>query len=176
MINKIKNIFAKDKTRNNPPRNKSEEEENELWNEEEEINPTSETEELLARTGELESKIPRLEMTITSLKKENDELRDSIHKINENFQDVMSLYEVVSNQVNPFIGTSKITSNTIENIEKLENETEYLKTKVEGLHNDIVCLADLYLKQYDVDLDEIIEDILIDEEVSKIISGDDLNG
>jgi len=42
-------------------------------------------------------------MIITNLRKENENL-ESINKINENFQDIMTLYEVVLNKVNPLIG------------------------------------------------------------------------
>ena len=87
-------------------------------------------EELLAKIEELESRFPKIEMMITNLRKENETLRESIDKINENFQDIMALYEVVSNQINPFIGISKITATSMEKLEKLEHETKILRKKL----------------------------------------------
>ncbi|GBF36089.1 flagella accessory protein C [Methanofervidicoccus abyssi] len=127
-------------------------------------------EELLAKIEELESKFPKIEMMITNLRKENETLRESIDKINENFQDIMALYEVVSNQINPFIGISKITATSMEKLEKLEYETKILRKKIDELQKDVVILADIYLRQYDIDINDIIEDILAEEEISKIIS------
>lgn len=117
-----------------------------------------------------------MEMMLTNLRKENENLRESINKINENFQDIMALYEVVSNQVNPFIGISKITATSMEKMERLEYETDNLRKKVNELQRDIVFLADIYLKQHDIDLDSLINDILAEEEVSKVMSGEDSNG
>jgi flagellar protein FlaC len=133
-------------------------------------------EELLAKIGELESRFPKLEMMLTNLRKENENLRESINKINENFQDIMALYEVVSNQVNPFIGISKITATSMEKMEQLEYETNKLKKRVDELQRDMVLLADIYLKQHDIDIESLIEDILAEEEVSKVMSGEDSNG
>ncbi|WP_421077032.1 flagella accessory protein C [Methanothermococcus sp. Ax23] len=133
-------------------------------------------EELLAKIGELESRFPKIEMMITNLRKENETLRDNINKINENFQDIMALYEVVSNQVNPFIGISKITATSMEKMERLEYEANALRKKVDELQRDVVILADIYLKQHDIDLDGVINDILAEEEISKVISGEDSNG
>ena len=133
-------------------------------------------EELLAKISELESRFPKMEMMLTNLRKENENLRESINKINENFQDIMALYEVVSNQVNPFIGISKITATSMEKMERLEYETDNLRKKVNELQRDIVFLADIYLKQHDIDLDSLINDILAEEEVSKVMSGEDSNG
>ena len=126
-------------------------------------------EELLAKIEELESKLPKIEMMITNLRKENETLRESIDRINENFQDIMALYEVVSNQINPFIGISKITAASMEKLEKLEHETKILRKKIDELQKDIIILAEIYLKQHDIDINDIIEDVLAEEEISKVM-------
>lgn len=133
-------------------------------------------EELLAKISELESRFPKIEMMVTNIRKENESLRNDINKINENFQDIMALYEVVSNQINPFIGISKVTATSMEKIERLEYEADHLRKKVKELQNDIVILANIYLEQHDIDLDEIINEVLADEEISKAISGEDIDG
>ncbi|MBP2172367.1 flagella accessory protein C [Methanococcus voltae] len=130
-------------------------------------------EELLAKMGELESKFPKIEMMVTNLRKENENLRSDIHNINENFQDMMALYEVVSNQINPFIGISKVTATSMEKVEKIEHESTNLKKRVEELQNDVVILANVYLQEHDIDLDGVINEILAEEEFSKAILGED---
>jgi flagellar protein FlaC len=130
-------------------------------------------EELLAKIGELESKFPKIEMMVTNLRKENENLRGDIQNINENFQDMMALYEVVSNQINPFIGISKITATSMEKVEMMENESRNLKKRVEELQNDVVILANVYLNTHQIDLDGVINEVLAEEEFSKAISGED---
>jgi len=112
-------------------------------------------------------------MMVTNLRKENENLRSDIQSISENFQDMMALYEVVSNQINPFIGISKITATSMEKVEKMEHESQNLKKRVEELQNDIVILANVYLNQHQIDLDGVINGVLAEEEFSKAISGED---
>ena len=107
---------------------------------------------------------------ISNLRKENESLRENIDRINENFQDIMALYEVVSNQINPFIGVSKITATSMEKLEKLEHETEILRKRIDELQRDLMIIVDTYLKQYDIDINKIIDEILAEEEISKAMS------
>lgn len=130
------------------------------------------TEGLLAKVNDIESKLPKLESSINNLRKENEMLRVELNKINENLQDIMALYEVVSNQINPFIGVSKITATSLEKLERLETEYKRLKKTVEELTNDLIILGSLYLHQLDINLDEIIEEVL-EEEIIKSMSGED---
>lgn len=91
------------------------------------------TEGLLAKVNDIESKLPKLESSINNLRKENEMLRVELNKINENLQDIMALYEVVSNQINPFIGVSKITATSLEKLERLETEYKRLKKLLKSL-------------------------------------------
>ncbi|WP_232210886.1 hypothetical protein [Methanothermococcus okinawensis] len=62
-------------------------------------------------------------------------------------------------------------------MERLEYEANTLRKKVDELQKDVVILADIYLRQqYDIDLDDVINDVLAEEEVSKVILGEDSNG
>lgn len=130
------------------------------------------TENLMNKLNDIESRLPRFESTLNSLRKENEMLRIEINKINENLQDIMALYEVVSNQINPFIGVSKITATSLEKLERLESEYKKLKSLVEELTNDLMVLGSLYLSQLNIDLNKIIEEV-IEEEIIKSISGDE---
>ncbi len=130
------------------------------------------TEGLMAKVNDIESRLPRFESSLNNLRKENEMLRIELNKINENLQDIMALYEVVSNQINPFIGVSKITATSLEKLERLETEYKRLKKTVEELTNDLIILGSLYLNQLNIDLEEIIEDVL-EEEIIKSVSGED---
>ncbi len=129
------------------------------------------TENLMNKVNDIESRLPRFEAILNSLRKENEMLRMEINKINENLQDIMALYEVVSNQINPFIGVSKITATSLEKLERLESEYKRLRKLVEEMTNDLMILGSLYLSQLNIDLEKIIEDVL-EEEIIKSISGD----
>ena len=130
------------------------------------------TEGLMTKVSDIESRLPRFESSLNNLRKENEMLRIELNKINENLQDIMALYEVVSNQINPFIGVSKITATSLEKLERLETEYKRLKKTVEELTNDLIILGSLYLNQLNIDLEEIIEDVL-EEEIIKSVSGED---
>ncbi|WP_048203414.1 flagella accessory protein C [Methanocaldococcus infernus] len=130
------------------------------------------TENLMAKVGDIETRIPRLESSLNNLRKENEMLRIELNKINENLQDIMALYEVVSNQINPFIGVSKITATSLEKLERLETEYKRLKKTVEELTNDLIILGSLYLNQLNVDLEKIIEEVL-EEEIIKLVTEED---
>ncbi|ENN95835.1 flagella accessory C family protein [Methanocaldococcus villosus KIN24-T80] len=130
------------------------------------------SENLMAKVSDLESRLPRLESSINALRKENEMLRIEIEKINESLQDIMSLYEVVSNQINPFIGVSKITATSLEKLERLEADYKKLKKTLEELTNDLVVLGSLYLRQLNINLEDIIKDV-IEEELVKAMSGED---
>ncbi|XRP96342.1 flagella accessory protein C [Methanocaldococcus sp. 16A] len=130
------------------------------------------TEGLMTKVSDIESRLPRFESSLNNLRKENEMLRIELNKINENLQDIMALYEVVSNQINPFIGVSKITATSLEKLERLETEYKRLKKTVEELTNDLIILGSLYLNQLNIDLEKIIEDVL-EEELIKSVSGED---
>ncbi|RLG20684.1 hypothetical protein DRN72_04810 [Methanosarcinales archaeon] len=79
------------------------------------------------RFEELESKISKLEMTITGMQREQDEVKKSLESINQSMVELLSLYEVVSNQINPFVGDgdkAPIVMERLDNMEKRINEFE----------------------------------------------------
>ncbi|CAB3288801.1 Putative flagella-related protein C [Methanocaldococcus lauensis] len=129
-------------------------------------------ENLIAKLNDIESKLPKFESSINNLRKENENIRVELDKINESLQDIMALYEVVSNQINPFIGVSKITATSLEKLERLESEYKRLKKTIDELTNDLVILGSLYLTQLNIDLDKIIEEVL-EEDIIKAMSGED---
>jgi flagellar protein FlaC len=68
------------------------------------------------------------------------------------------LYEVVSSQVNPFIGISKVTAVSMEKLERLEKNFERLSSMMDDLLIDMRIITG---KTFDVD--EIINEVLMEE-------------
>ena len=73
-------------------------------------------------------------------------------------KDIMMLYEVVSTQINPFIGESKVTAASMEKLERLNDEINDIKTILDDI---LVDLKILTLKELDVH--SIVFDVLQEE-------------
>jgi len=66
--------------------------------------------------------------------KKNSEEITSIHKklesVSKDLDDLVSLYEIVSEQMNPFVGLSKVTKKRIDALENFTKEIDELKERV----------------------------------------------
>ncbi|HEC57263.1 MAG TPA: hypothetical protein ENI32_05205 [Candidatus Syntrophoarchaeum butanivorans] len=98
------------------------EEEVEGWSEPEERKKggSGDNSAILDRLDELEHKLGKLDVSVSMLKKENDEMMDKIKKLDETTIQFLSLYEVVSEQVNPFVGDSGMNSAVTERFDQIE--------------------------------------------------------
>lgn len=94
----------------------------------------------MERINAIENKLPKLDISIAALKRENDELKTKLARIDSNIIEMLSLYEVVANQVNPFVGLSKVTSANIERVEKMQEEIARINEKIAALNQDIELL------------------------------------
>jgi len=124
-----------------PEEIKKEAEEKEEGGEKEDI-----TTKIMDRINEIENRLPRIDVAIENTKKEIDEIKSKLQKMDDTMKDVMSLYEVVSSQINPFVSSSGVV------------DIVDLKRKVDTLEEDFRLIIN-------VDLDRIIADVLYDEEV-----------
>jgi flagellar protein FlaD len=70
---------------------------------------------------DVESKISKSDVTLNIVKRENEDIKKTVDKIDQSVLELLSLYEIVSNQVNPFVGDDVATRTTIERFEKTEN-------------------------------------------------------
>jgi archaellum component FlaC len=95
---------------------------------------------LLERLNELESRLYSTETSINRIKREDAELRGTFHKMEENLEDAMKLYEVVASQENPFIGSSKITTSALERMDELEEKVTTLDGNLDDLSTDMRIL------------------------------------
>ena len=99
---------------------------------------------VLERITNIENKTPRIETSISVLKRENDEIKNRITQVDTKLIDMLSLYEVVANQVNPFVGLSKVTTANIEKLERLQQQSETMENEMISMENDLrISLGEL---------------------------------
>jgi len=153
-------LFGRKKKEKKEEEVKIEKEESEVTEEEEEV-IEEEKEDLIEmiseRVGGLENRITKLDISISSVRREMDELRKEMERIDSSLQDVLTLYELVSSQINPFVDALKsIDYNSI--ISRFEENEERLKQIDKELTSIKRDLELVVLKDYD--LDRWIEDFL----------------
>ncbi|GBE54648.1 flagella accessory protein C [archaeon BMS3Bbin15] len=113
---------------------------------------------VMERLGTLDDDVARVKVSINDIRKEVSELKNDIGRMDESLKDIMMLYEVVSTQINPFIGESKVTAASMEKLERLNDEINDIKTILDDI---LVDLKILTLKELDVH--SIVFDVLQEE-------------
>ncbi len=116
---------------------------------------TTEITEIAERLNAIDNEIPRIDIAVNTVKKDIAEIRSELGKLDENLRDMMMLYEVVSNQINPFIGISKVTATSMEKLERLERDTDRNKESLEDVLVDIKLMT-----MKDLDIDSIVHEVL----------------
>ena len=74
------------------------------------------------------------------LKKNQEEIKnlsEKVESISKDLDDLVSLYEIVSEQMNPFVGLSKVTKQRLEALENFTSEIRTLKERLEELEVSI---------------------------------------
>jgi len=74
--------------------------------------------------------IKEFDFRINENQKQIEEFSKQIGAFNENLDDLVSLYEIVSEQMNPFVGLSSVTKKRIEALENYSQDIDVLKTKM----------------------------------------------
>jgi archaellum component FlaC len=92
---------------------------------------------LMERLNELESRLYSTETSINRIKRDDAELRGSFHKMEENLEDAMKLYEVVCSQENPFVSSPRITASALERVDELEEKVATLAGNLDNLLVDM---------------------------------------
>ncbi|MFH0903945.1 MAG: FlaD/FlaE family flagellar protein [Methanobacteriota archaeon] len=87
----------------------------------------------------LESQMNKIDQSIGSSKKDTDEFKNRLDKIDETVLELLSLYEVVSSTVNPFIGDKNNPMN--EKIAEMENKFKGLENNIEELKKTVESKA-----------------------------------
>ena len=74
----------------------------------------------------------KIQTNSTSIK----EIEERLDSISEDVDDLVSLYEIVSVEMNPFVGLSKITRKRLDALEHMDKGFEELKTRIEDLERN----------------------------------------
>ncbi|RNI08483.1 FlaD/FlaE family flagellar protein, partial [Methanohalophilus halophilus] len=86
---------------------------------------------------ELEDKISKIDVTVSMVQNENKEVKETIEKIDQSVLDLLSLYEIVSNQVNPFVGEEEESKEILERFDTNEEHIYELSKSMKMLRNEI---------------------------------------
>jgi flagellar protein FlaD len=107
----------------------------------------SKTEAISAATEsmkEFDVKITKMESAVSASKNRVDEFKERLDKIDESLLELLSLYEVVSSTVNPFVGDKENVPN--EKIEQIEKKIDALSQKAPELPLNIKEEYDIKFK------------------------------
>ena len=114
---------------------------------------------VMTRINEIENDIPRIKVSIDTLKSQIQELREEMDKLNKTIKDVMMLYEVVSQEVNPFKDQER-DNPLVNEIHNLAKQVEELRTELTQIKSDLRLLA-----THGINIDELIYDVLEEGEL-----------
>lgn len=119
---------------------------------------------------EFEAQLSKIEGSVSSSKHQVDEFKERLDKIDENLLELLSLYEVVSSTVNPFVSDKEGHSEKIEEIEQkidelshqpadLPEETkEQYNIKFKALEGSLEALTEM-LESSKLDQEALIESV-----------------
>lgn len=85
----------------------------------------------------LDNRFSKMDISISTVKKNLDEYSERFNKMEETILELLSLYEVVSNSVNPFVGDGDKKSFDLDKVESLENRFKDIEGNFEHLVNKI---------------------------------------
>jgi flagellar protein FlaC len=108
-------------------------------------------------------------------------LNKKIDNVTKDLDDLVSLYEIVSEQMNPFVGLSKVTKKRIDALENFTQEIELLKERTgelesfaerSGVKLKKPSIEDLSDKKENLNVDSETEDNESSEEIDKSLNED----
>lgn len=102
---------------------------------------------------EFDVKLNKLEGTVSSSKNTVGEFKERLDKIDESLLELLSLYEVVSSTVNPFVGDKGTP--TIEKLEQMEKKLETLSQKPAEFPANMKEEYDIKFKALEGSLEEL---------------------
>ncbi|MBP2029978.1 flagellar protein FlaD [Methanohalophilus levihalophilus] len=122
-------------------------------------------EETSQRMDALDSRISKIDVVISMVQKENQEVKETVEKIDQSVLDLLSLYEIVSNQVNPFVGDDPTSKAVIERFDQNEKRigelttlAKMLKSEIEGFeHREVATELSAEAKQQFEDIEQKME-------------------
>ncbi len=118
----------------------------------------SKTEQISATTEsikEYDTKISKVESSVSATKNRVDEFKERLDKIDESLLELLSLYEVVSSTVNPFVGDKENVPN--EKLEQMEKKIDALSQQAPELPPNIKEEYDIKFKALEGSLQALTE-------------------
>lgn len=91
--------------------------------------PASTREELEQKRAILQ-RIKDFDFQIKKNQQDINSIGEKITSLSKDLDDLVSLYEIVSEQMNPFVGLSKVTKKRLESLENITQELDTLKEKL----------------------------------------------
>ncbi|MBO8182208.1 MAG: flagellar protein FlaC [Archaeoglobus sp.] len=128
--------------------------------EEEEAEDSETITNIIERLNEIDNRLPRVDVSINNLKRELGDLREELTKLDDSLKDMMALYEIVSAQINPFVGSSKVTSLSIERLDEMEKRIEELEFLIDGISHDLKLIFKKSLNVKDIVNKVLYEEVL----------------
>lgn len=101
----------------------------------------------------LESQISRIEQIVSSGKKGTEDFKQRLDKMDETILELLSLYEVVSSTVNPFVGDKQ--NPVAEKIADIERKVEELHQKTPEVPSNLMEDLDIKFKALETNLEEL---------------------
>jgi flagellar protein FlaD len=98
-------------------------------------------EETRKKIKDVETKLSKSDVTLSMVQKENEEVRKTVDKIDQSILELLSLYEIVSNQVNPFVGDDVASRATIERFDKTDKRITEMGDMLFLMKNDFDAAA-----------------------------------
>ncbi len=90
---------------------------------------------------EIEGRLSKVDVNISMVQRESEEVKKTVEKIDQSVLELLSLYEIVSNQVNPFVGEDETGCESVERFEKTETRMTELGDVIVMLKNEIDVLS-----------------------------------
>ncbi len=101
----------------------------------------------------LESQLSKIEQTVSSGKKGTDDYKERLDKIDETVLELLSLYEVVSSTVNPFVDSK--ANPMAEKLNDIEKKVEELSQKTPEVPSDLTQDFDNKFKALETNMEEL---------------------
>lgn len=122
-------------------------------------------EEANQRMDNLDNRVSKIDVAISMVQKENQDVKDTVEKIDQSVLDLLSLYEIVSNQVNPFVGDDPTSKAVIERFDQNEKRiselttlAKMLKSEIEGFeHREVATELSAEAKKQFEDIEQKME-------------------
>ncbi|HJH29561.1 MAG TPA: flagella protein [Methanosarcinaceae archaeon] len=98
-------------------------------------------EENAKKISEIEGRLSKVDVNISMVQRESEEVKKTVEKIDQSVLELLSLYEIVSNQVNPFVGEAENGRENIERFEKVETRMTEFGDMAVMLKNELDVLS-----------------------------------